>query len=293
MANETELGNIVHQTNVISDGITAALVNPVVVAPLIRYEALPVGTNVKLFRKDGSLTAEEVAESTVQTVDAAGQELTQTSVTATCVKLCSNCILSVEAEQFSSITLGDIARYCAEAIGRDWDDEILALFTGFTGNPVVSTSVLTLADCVEAGYKIRAATAGVSVGQLKGAFDFKGIFELQKEGLASGAAHYAVESEIALLKGMTGLNGYAGSKAGIDFYQTSGLPTSGSDDVALVFDPLLAFGGMISPSPIVKLNWLGGAGSAQGGYSTEVAAYIFCDVIEWNDQAGATVSSDT
>jgi hypothetical protein len=293
MANETELANIAHITDVISDGITPALVNPTVVAPLIRYEALPVGTNVKKFRKDGYLIAEQVNESTVHTVDDAGQELTQSSVTATCVKLCSNCIVSVEAQQFSSITLADIARYIGEAIARDWDDEILALFSGFTGNAVTASSVLTIADCLEAAYKIRAATAGVSTGPLKGVFDFKGIYEIQKELVASSAAHLAIPSEVALLQGMSGLNGYAGSKAGIDFYQTSGLPTSGTDDVALVFDPMLAFGAMVSPQPVVQVNWLGGAGSAQGGYSHEVAGYIFCDVIEWNDQAGATIASDT
>jgi hypothetical protein len=294
MANETEYSNIVKVAAVISDGVTPALVDRIVVAPLIRYEPLPVGqSNAKLFRKDGNLTAEEVNESTVHTVDAAGQELTQTSVTATAVKLCSNCILSVEAQTFTSVTLADISRKIAEAIARDWDDEILALFSGFTGNTVTSTSVLTINDILEAVYKIRAASYGVSGGQLKGVFDFKGIFEIQKELTASSAAHLGVPGQIELLAGIQAPNGYVGSKAGVDFYQTSGLPTSGSDDVALVFDPQMAFGAMAAAAPVVNVNWLGGAGSAQGGYSHEVSGYFFCDVIEWNDACGCAVNSDT
>ena len=288
MANETEFGNFALTTDVISAAISPALVSPVVVAPHIFYEALPVGTNVKLFRKDGSLVAETISETTAHTVDAAGQELTQSTVTATCVKLCSNCEISVEAEQWAGATYADIARYAGEAIARDWDDEILALFASFD-NTVTCSSILTIGDCIQAAYNVRANTSGVSSSRLVGIFDFKGMMEIQKEIVASGASNYSLESEISLLQGIRGNNGFSGSKAGIDFYQTSGLPTSGSDDQALVYDPAICFAGMISDSPEVRIDWAGGI----GGYMTEISAYIFCDIIEWNDAAGCEVASDT
>lgn len=292
MANETELSNIAHATNVVSQGITPYLVNPVVVGPLIRYEPLPVGTNVKLFRKDGYLIAEEVNESAVFAIDAAGQELTQTSVTATAVKLVSNVCLSVEAQQFSSLTLNDLARYAGEAIARDWDDEILGLFSGFSGQ-VTATSTLTIADCLTAAYTVRSGTAGVSSGRLITVLDYKGMMEIEKELTASGAAHLANPSEISLLSGNRQPNGYRGSKAGMDFYETSGLPTSSSDDVALCYDPNLAFGGMISTQPQVRLRWLGGTGDGTRALCDEVCAWIFCDIIEWNDAGGVGILSDT
>lgn len=292
MANETELGNIVHQTNVISDGITPALVSPIVVAPLLRYEPLPVGTNVKLFAKDGYITAEQVNESAVQAVDGAEQELTQSSVTATCVKLAATCHLTVEAQQFSTISLGDLARYAGEAIGRDWDDEILALFSSFSGG-VTASSTLTFDDILDAQYGVRNGTAGVSWGELHCVLDFKGAKELRKELASSSAAALSLESQIELLRGIGSPRGYIGSRSGINFFETSGLPTSGSDDVALIFDPMLAFGAMASNTPQVRTRWLGGAGDGTRGFCDEVSAWIFCDVVEWNDAAGYMIKSDT
>lgn len=288
MAYETESANFVGPTNVVSDAISPALVSPIVVAPHIYYEPLPTGTNVKLMRKDGSLTAEEVNESTAHAIDATGQELTQSSVTATCVKLCSNCEVTVEAEQFKNVNWGQIAQYEAEALARDWDDEILALFSSFDNN-VTASSVCTMADAIQAAYNVRANTSGVATGRLVGVFDYKAIMELQKEVLQSSASNYAIEQEVSFLRGERPLNGYAGSKAGIDFFETSGLPTSSSDDVALIFSPALCFAGMISDSPQVRIFWQGGI----GGYITEVAAWLFCDIVEWNDAAGCGLKSDT
>jgi hypothetical protein len=292
MANETEYGNIITQTNVISDGITPALVNPVVVAPLIRYEPLPVQTMVKLFRKDGYLTAETINQSAVQAVDGAEQELTQSSVTATIVKLAATCMLSVEAQAFTSMTLADVARYIGEAIGRDWDDEILALFSGFSGG-VTAASTLTWDDVLDAQYTVRSGTNGVSWGTLRAVLDFKGAKELRKEFNASAAASLSLESQLELLRGIGSARGYIGSKSGVEVFETSGLPTATTDDVALVFDPELAFGAMASNAPMVKTRWLGGAGDGTRGFCDEVSGWIFCDVIEWNDAAGCMLKSDT
>ena len=243
MANESELSNFKFPTDVVSDAMTPALVNPVVVAPLLRYEAIPLsaGTKVRNFRKDGSLTSEEINESAVQAVDGAEQEITQSVVAATCVKLAATCFLTVEAQDFGGITLADIARYIGEAIGRDWDDELLGTFSS-PSTSVTASSVLTVADVLQAAYNVRANTSGVANGRLIGVFDYKGVYEIQKELTASSAAHLSIPSEVQLLAGVTGVNGYVGSKAGIDFYQTSGLPTSSSDDVAIICEPSLYWG---------------------------------------------------
>lgn len=292
MANETKFENIAGITDVISDAISPALQNPVVVAPLIKYEPLPVGTNVKLWRKDGYLVAEEINEVAAQAVDGSEQELTQSTVTATMVKLAATTMLSVEVQQFRGLNLNTMARYIGEAIARDWDDEILALFSSFD-NTVTSTTIQTLSDIIQGTYNVRSNTAGVSVGPLVGVFDFKAIMELEIELSSSSAAHLSLPTEIALLQGMSGANGFRGEKGGVWFYQTSGLPTATSDDKALIYDPEICFGGQISERPMVKTRWLGGAGDGTRGFCDEVSGWVFCDVVEWNDAAGCTMSSDT
>jgi hypothetical protein len=291
MAYETERGNFVAPTNVISDAISPALLQRVVVAPLIYSEDLPSNTNVKLFRKDGSLTAEEVNESAAQGIDGAEQEITQSSVTSTAVKLAAATIITVEAERFSQVTGADISRYIAEAIARDWDDEVLALFSGFA-KTVTCTSTAVAEKVLEAVYSVRSNTAGVSSGMLNGVFDYKAIFELQKDIITSAASVWSQPQQTSLLAGVTGMNGYVGDLPGVRLYATNGLPTSGSDDVALVFDPAIAFGSMVSPIVDVRSKWLG-AGDGTRGYATEWTGHIFCDVVEWNDYAGCGFLSDT
>lgn len=292
MSYETELANIVHQTNVISDGITPALVQRPVVGPLIRYEALPVGTNVRLFRKDGYLVSEQVTESAAVAMDGSEQEVTQTSITATCVKLAAACILTVEAQQFSNATLADMSRYIGEAIARDWDDELKGLTTGFSTG-VTATSVLTWDNILDGQYNVQSGTANISAGPLIAWLDNKGMKELRKEQWNSSAAVMSLPQTAQLLTGYDlGKVGFQGERGGVFFYQVTGLPTSSSDDVGLIYDPELAFGGMISNAPQVRMRWVGGSGSGVG-FADEVAGWIFCDIVEWNDLAGCMLKSDT
>lgn len=293
MAYETELANISHVTDVLSDGVTPALVQTPVVPALIRYEPLPTGTNVKLYRKDGSFSAEQINESSVQAIDGAEQELTMTEVTATAVKLCASCFITVEALRFSPITIPDLLAKLGAAIGRDWEDEILALYSGFTGNTVTCASVKTFDDVLESAYYVRSGTAGVSDGRVVHVSDYKGLYELTKEQWNSGATPLSLMQNNALLQGyQLGQKGFRGERGGILFYETNGLPTSGSDDVSLTYDPMLAFGAMADNAPVVTIRDLG-AGDGTRGFGKELSAYFFCDVIEWNDAAGCPCLSDT
>ncbi len=282
------LANSAHPTDVVSDGITAALVQKVVVMPFVKAEDLPANTAVKLFRKDGSVTAETAAEAAAYTYSA-NSEISQTTVSATAAKTVVCTKISVEADQFGTITPADIPGYHGAAIARALDDEILALFSGFTGNTAVTaTSVLTVADIMQAAYKVNASLAGRDGANLIGVFDYKGIYEIQKELTQTGATPFAIESMVSLLKSTQGLNGYRGSIPGVDCYCTDGLPTSSSDDVALVFNPDLAFGAMYSPGVQTRETWVGSS-----GFHTEYSSWIFNKCIEWNDLAGCTVKSDT
>lgn len=285
MTNHTELSNIAIPTDVVSDAISAALVQSVVAWPRIYSEDLPVGTNVKKFRRDGSLTAEEIAESASYTFSASS-ELTQTSVGSTATKFGCVSKLSVEAQQFAGVTPAQIYQKQGEAIARDLDDEILALTSGVS-TVVTASNVLTIDNIMTAVYNVQNGTQGVSSGVLDGLFDYKGIMEVRKELLNAGAAVFSQPQQTSLLAGTAQNTGYVGSLPGVNLYQTNGLPITGGDDIAVVFDPALAFasvyGGMQS-----KASWKGSE-----GFFDELATYVFFDVVEWNDAAACAVRSDT
>jgi hypothetical protein len=286
MAYETELSNSAKVTNVLSDGISAALVQNVVALPHVYAEDLPRGTMIKLWRKDGSLTAEAVSETSAYT-PSASSELTQSTITATVAKTVCVSKLTVEAEQFGNIDLSKLAVEQGKAIARKLDADVVALFAGIA-TTVTASSILTVADVLQAAYSVRASLAGGIGAKLRGIFDYKGVFEIQKELLQSGGAALTNPELITLLTGLPQLNGYVGSLPGVDIYQTSGLPLSTSDDTGCVFNPETCFAGMYSPSVTVKPTWIGTA-----GFLTEVASYVFSSVVEWNDLAGCRVLSDT
>lgn len=286
MAYETELGNIAHKTDDISDGISAALVQSVVVVPLIYKEDLPVGTATKLFRKDGSLVASEVAESGTDAADG-NWELTQATVSATAAKQLAATKLTVEAQQFGQMDEMKIMRYQGEAIARLLDDNVLALFDNFS-NQVTATTILTVDDILQAAYTVRNALAG-RAGTLLGVFDYKGIMEVQKEIMASGAAAYAQAQFTTLLGNLPATSGFRGSVPGVLLYETDGLPTASTDDVALVFNPEIAFAGMYSQSVNTRMAWHG----ADEGMYDQIDSWVFSQVVEWNDAAGCGVKSDT
>lgn len=289
MANETEISNSAHPTDVISDGISAALVKKVVLPPLIYKEDLPVGTAVKLFRKDGSLTAEDINESAAYSFSASS-ELTQSTVSATAIKTVCVSKLTAEAEQFGLIDQAKIVREQGAAIARQLDAAILALFSGFTSNTgVTSTSILTVADVMQAVYSVVNADAAPVGGMLTAVLHHKGLNEIKKEVMAAGAAVFSQPSMITLLQNAPQTpNGYAGSLPGLNIFHTSGMPTTGGDNQQLVFNGEKAFAGMYAPSVQVRPTWVG-----SGGFWTELASFIFSKVVEWNDAAAVILRSDS
>ncbi len=286
MAYETEISNSAKVTNVISDGISAALVQAVVGLPHVHTEDLPKGTAIKLWRKDGSLTAEAISESAAYT-PSANSEFTQTTISSTATKTVVMSKLTAEAAQFGNIDLAKLAVEQGKAIARKLDADLYALFPSLA-TVVTATSILTVNDVLQAAYSVRASLAGGIGQRLVAILDYKGVFELQKELMNSGAAVLAQPGMTSLLSGLAQLNGYAGQLPGIDVFQTSGLATNGGDDEAAVFNPETCFAGVYSPSVIVKQIDVG-----IGGFWTELDSYVFSNVVEWNDLAGVLLKSDT
>src|SRR5688572_28101420 len=117
VANVTEFGNSINIPKVLSDLMAPAFVKSVIGLNLMHVEDLPVRSMVTQFRKDGSLTAAALAESTALAINANG-ELTRSAVDATVAKCAVSSGLSVEALEFSDLDLATIAERQANAIAR-------------------------------------------------------------------------------------------------------------------------------------------------------------------------------
>ena len=284
MSFETELANIIGQTDVVSSAIAKGLVDRIVAVPLIYQEPVPENTPVKLWRGEGSLVAEAISESATYTASA-NSELTQTSVSATAAKNVVLSKITVEAARFRQLTPGKIFQLQGEAIARLLDDNLIALSTGLSKS-ATATSTLTPQEFWDAMYWIEAGNAaGSSYRALisaKQANNIRGFLS------NSGAVIWSKPGSESIFAGLQQPNGYIGSLGSIDVYQVNGLPTSGGDDVGMLFNPDNAFGGMYDPSISTQSVWVGA-----GGLYTELTSYHFSKVVEWIDRGGCQIKSDS
>lgn len=287
MANETELSNVTTVGNAISALMSPAFKEAAIMPNLIHMETFRNNTNVIKFRKSGDLTAATLAESTAYTFSASS-ELTDSSVSCTAVKGVVMSKITQEALRFGG-GQADTSRIAAEqgrAIARLFDDTALALFSGFS-TQVTASSILTVAKMLEAQYRVYNGNVPVD-GRLTAVLDYKGAHEIRAEIAASSASAYVNPAFLDILNGTPQANNYVGNVVGIDVFQSIGLPTSASDDVALVFNPRWAFcagvGGAFETEIARKLS---------EGLYYEVASWMFFDIKEWNDAAGVGLLSDT
>lgn len=283
MANETELSNISHITDVLSDVMSPAFQDAAVTPALIYAENCPTDTNVKKFTKEGALTAEALSESSAYTFSSSS-EYTETAVSATATKGVVVSKLTVEAQRFSSIDMNRIGTAQAKAIARLFDDDVLALFSSLS-NQVTATSTLTVPDMFDAQYTI--FNAKTPPGQLVALLEYKGANEIKKDIVTSAAPVFSNNIMLDIFDGPPQANGYVGSLPGIDIFQTSGQPTSGGDDVAAVWHPEWCFAAIVDSAIGVRPQW------NSTGFWDELSSWLFYDIVEWNDGAGCGLLSDT
>lgn len=284
MAFETEYSNIIKNTDMISAGISPALVARVVAVPLIlSAEDLPQNTNQKLARKQGSLVAEVLGEGTAYT-PSANSEITQASVQCVVQKTVVVSELTDEVMRFTPITPQAVTDMMAQAIARDLDDDILALFTGFSQSQPAS-SVCTVDDIMDAAYQVEDEEAERPGLPLFALLDKKQVLEIRKELIKSAAGALANANLISLLTGMTQLNGYAGSLPGVEVFSRTTIEDA-NKKVGLVFNPEMAFFAMYDSGP----DFVAIPRRAEGFY-LEVSSKMWNKCVEWNDVAGCQVRS--
>ena len=287
VANVTEFSNSVTAVDLIGAGIAPAFVKSTCMVANIHYEDLPKGTMTGTLLKRGALTAAALAESTAMPMDANG-EITDTSVTGTIAKCAIVTALSVEAQQFGSITAERVADDHGSAIARFVDNDALGLFSGLS-TAVTSASILTLDDVMLGQFNIYNSEVPNKEVPLKVVLSNRGFYNIKKELTQSGASIWTNQTELTVLGGAPQANCYVGSIGeSLQFYATSGHATSGGDTVQAIFHPMWTFAGFFAPAPV---TWVENEG--RGGFFTAFATYYFYDVLEWNDLGGVKLLSDT
>lgn len=292
MAFETEISNFITIGNAVSAGISGAFVNASQGLGLVYAESLPANTNVKKFRKSGSLTAEAISESAAYTYSA-NSELTHTSVTATATKKMVATRMSVESLRFASDVGAEMSRIAAAqgaALARLFDADLKALFSGISGIVTAST-ILTKDNLLDAQYTIFNGIKGAFSGKLVGMLDYKGANEMRKELTSATASIFGNMETLGLVGNPKSPAGYIGNFAGIDLYQTDGLPSGGGDDTACIWDPAICFAAAIDG--VSGFNTTIQEPAVSNNMGRELVTYGFWNIVEWNDAAACAVKSDT
>lgn len=284
----TELANSITIGNELATLASPALVKGTIGMNHMYVEDLPTQSNVKKFRKLGSLVGATLAEATALAVDANG-ELTDTAISATAAKAVVVSGLSVETQRFGTIDLERVGREQFAALARYIDDDWLSQFTNLATG-VTSSSVMTIDDIAQGQLSIYNSKIPNQEVPLSVILGPRAVYNIKKEMIQSGAAAFANSAMLSIFNGQgIAANGRVGSVAGIgDIYQTTGFGTSGGDDIQAIVHPMWCHAGMFDSSPT---SWLQNKGSE--GFFTELASYYFWDVIEWNDLGGVKLLSDT
>lgn len=287
-----ELSDNIIVGNAISAQISPAFKEASIWMSLVAAQTCPPDSNVIKFRKSGSLIAEAVTEGAVYVASDANTLLADTSVTATAVKVASGGVFTHESERFGAGS-SSVSRYGSEqgrALARKFDDDCLALIDSIT-NVATATSTLDTDTILTGKYHVNNSL--VPPGPMTAVIDFKGAMELQKLIANSGAAIYSSQYNSPLF-GTPAANNFIGNYLGVDFYQTTGLSTTGSDDQGVIFNPLYAFGAAMGGSVYTDVQFTGpGVVDQIPGMSTYIMSWMYYNVVVWNNTAACELRSDT
>lgn len=293
MANETVFTGIAHPTDEYSDVTSEALVDTIVVLPLILADNLPEDTMTKYARKKGSLTASSGGVNEGANYTTYSQYST-TGVPVTVIKDVVASFVTAESRKFGKVDMELMFREQGEAIARQLDDEILALISGFT-QLVTATSTLEMDNLLDAAYMVRKSLKKAAAGRrLRCVLEYKGANDIRKEVIKSAASVYTLPVMLSLL-GVPGqdeipANGYVGEGPGFSVFEVAGVPTSNGNNIQLMFDGQTAFYGAYDTT-IETLAIPVGTGNPSFG--VEYSSLMWHGVAEYNDLAGCRIASDS
>ena len=286
MAFETEQGNVTKVDAAISALAAPAFVESSKALAHCAVDTFADNNATKRYSQEGKFEAGTLAESAAYTFDA-DDEYTETHTDVTAQTYAHIWKPTVQAERFSADRLapGKMSALQGEALARAVDSTWLALFSGLS-TVVTAASTLTKDDLLDAQYTVHSALKRDD--RLHVVIDRKGRNEIRKELTSISADAFSRGENLRLVEGGIQPNGLVGEFVDMFVFNTSGLPTDTGDDVGAVFHPDYAWALPIDQTIRTRSVFKG-----SDGLVTEVASWLFANVIEWIDAAGVQLRSDT
>lgn len=281
MANETEYSNYITLAAYVDSKLGPYFRASNIMSNLTASFNFSNQSKVLDLPKAGSVTAATVAEST----EASNSEYTETKVTLTAAKVVVLSELSEESMKFASANPQFLTQQQAQAISAKFDTDCMALFDGFSVS-VGSTGVnIDLADLKEATYKLR-------LSSIPGPYVYimhpTAVHDIQTEMVAATTSVWSNQSEISLIGGQPGVNGYVGNIFNVNVFESTNIESinSAADWGCACISPQFALAVGYSGGFETKLE----ENISKG--TIEVKTTLYYDVKEYYDLAGVLMLAD-
>ena len=160
----------------------------------------------------------------------ADTDVSTSSVTVTCSEVGNSVLLTDLAAMGAGNTADELGTVLGNAIATKIDSDLIALFSGFSGALGAAGAEITVADLFKAAATLRANKVTGSMAAV--------VHPFQAYQLKAGLTNTFANPNGGDLQNEAMRNGYVGSIAGIDVYESANVAVDGSDDaVAAVFAP--------------------------------------------------------
>ncbi len=173
-----------------------------------------------------SIAAADLTEGT----DMSSTTVSTSSVTATIKEVGAQVLLTDVARMGAGNPAVELGTVLGNAIAKKMDQDLIALFDGFSTSLGAASQEITVADIFKAAATLRNANAPGTVAAVLHPFH---AFQLQANLTNTFANPNGGEAQNEAM-----MNGFVGSLAGIDIYQSSNITVDGSGDAkGAVFVP--------------------------------------------------------
>lgn len=173
------------------------------------------------------VTAEDLTEGTDMSGTSADQQITTTtkSITLKEVGIMTNLTDFIRDTSEQNV-VSHLGRLFGEAIAKKIDTDLIALFAGFSFDAGASNTEMTPQDLFEAAAKLRSNNAP---GPYYGVFHPNAIFNVKKVLATQGNTPFGGNGQSDLANEAL-RNGFVGSIAGIQIFESSNFTVDGDDD---------------------------------------------------------------
>ena len=160
----------------------------------------------------------------------ADTDVSTSSVTVTCSEVGNSVLLTDLAAMGAGNPADELGTVLGNAIATKIDSDLIALFSGFSGALGAAGSEITVADLFKAAATLRANKVTGSMAAV--------VHPFQAYALKANLTNTFANPNGGDLQNEAMRNGYVGSIAGIDVYESANVEIDASDDaVAAVFAP--------------------------------------------------------